>query len=177
MTGEEIFLISITKTAQDLNYTQLSEFYFGGCPTRFIFSHAWFLRYANGRYQHALNIEGLSRYVHLFPSFAKAIARKMNRQTFKVDPLTGQRIPVLSIVFDENRFNIFGFIDGSVWETCTPGSGPDGDYIGAMRHPWSILMQMSAYSGYKKNSWGVNTINNASKWAQFYLWPLFCKEK
>ena len=46
--------------------------------------------------------------------------------------------------------SFFGFIDGSYWETCTPGTGPHGDYERAQRHPDWYLIQRAVYSGYKR---------------------------
>ena len=66
-------------------------------------------------------------------------------------PLTGnvQWIPGIFHV-PWYAFRFFGFIDGSYWETCTPGTGPHGDYEGAQRHPDWYMIQRAVYSGYKR---------------------------
>ena len=49
----------------------------------------------------------------------------------------------------EDLFNIFGFIDGSVTESYTKGTGPNGKYRGTMRHNHAEIQQLAVYSGYK----------------------------
>lgn len=62
---------------------------------------------------------------------------------------TFERIDIDSTTIDEERFNVFGFIDGSVTETLTLGMGPNGDYHHTMRKDFHDLTQMLFYSGYK----------------------------
>ena len=54
------------------------------------------------------------------------------------------------VMIDENRFRVTMLIDGSITETLTPGTGPDGDYHGSMRKDHAYIMQRAVYSGYEK---------------------------
>ena len=63
---------------------------------------------------------------------------------------TLRRIDIESTVLDENEFCIPLFLDGSGWETCTPGTGPNGDYAHTMRKDNAYVNQRAIYSGYKK---------------------------
>ena len=102
-------------------------------------------RYIQEQYRHCLQ-----RFTHRFRKYARAIARKFNEYRYLIDNDTGTYIHVESTTVQINRFNICGFIDGSVWETFTPGSGPHGDYNGTMRRNDWYVTQRSVYSGYRK---------------------------
>ena len=51
---------------------------------------------------------------------------------------------------DELKCRVAMIIDGSVTETCTLGTGPNGNYRGAMRKDNAYINQRAIYSGYKK---------------------------
>jgi len=149
--GEEVFLFSLTKLALGMDNTVLCMFFFGGAPQRWSSAYPWFLRYLDTRYADLLSFTGLERYVHLFPYFAFCIWRRAASWRKVVNPVTGEVswMPgIFHIPWYEFRF--FGFIDGSYWETCTPGTGPHGDYDGAQRNIDWYMIQRAVYTRYKR---------------------------
>jgi hypothetical protein len=67
-----------------------------------------------------------------FPEFAEKIRLKVNEK---------------GCSFNENDFNIFGFIDCTVVATSRPGGGPVSDGVGSRRNPSNI--QRSFFNGWK----------------------------
>lgn len=150
MTGEEILLFSLTKIAHGLTNRQLCQHYFGGNVCRWSHAYPLCLRYLSNRYKPILGIPGLARFVPHFPIFARRIGEKMNKDRFYIDPVTGVETIIPGLGIDPENCRIFGFIDGSIFETSTPGTGPDGDYFGAGRKPDAYFIQRAVYTGYKK---------------------------
>ena len=149
-SGEEIFLFCVTKLATGYSNIDLCIQQFGGAPQRWSKAYKWFCYRTYDRYKDVIGIQGLQRFTHRFRKYARAIARKFNEYRYLIDNDTGTYIHVESTTVQINRFNICGFIDGSVWETFTPGSGPHGDYNGTMRRNDWYVTQRSVYSGYRK---------------------------
>ena len=149
---QEIFLFSFVKIYSGMDNCQLADLIFGGNPHRWTYGFKWFLWYVDERYIHVISFSGLAGEVDNFPRYARAIARKINMQKFFIDPETGERINLDAVTarFDEDRFGIFSFVDGTYKATCTPGSGPDGDYEGSMRRLDWYVNQRSVYNGYKR---------------------------
>jgi hypothetical protein len=86
-----------------------------------------------------------------FPVFAEAIANHVGRDVARLDATTRQPYIVRGLQFaPPEYFRIFGFVDASLRETCTPETGPDGDYEGAPRKEMSDAMQRAVYTGWKK---------------------------
>ena len=150
MTGEEIFLFSLTKMAHGLDNVQLCSTYFGGSGKRWSYAYPWFLFFIDDSFGHVLGFEGLQRFVIHFPYFARKIAEKLNKPRKYVNPFTGVTTTVPGLNLDPFLFRIFGFVDGSYFRSCTPGTGPDGDFEGAPRKVDSYLIQRAFYTGYKK---------------------------
>lgn len=95
-------------------------------------------------------MNGLEREVHNFPYYARKIARNFNQERFYILNNTFEREDVESTTIDEYRFNVAMFLDGSVTESSTCGTGPNGDYKGTTRKENADINQRSIYSGYKK---------------------------
>ena len=150
MTGEENFLFSLTKLAHGLTNRQLCQHYFGGNACRWSIAYPLFLKYLSNRYKRTLGMTGLSRFVHQFPIFSKRIGEKMNKDRYYIDPVTGVQTTIPGLGINPLLCRIIGFIDGSIFRTSTPGTGPDGDYEGSMRKPDAYLIQRAVYTGYKK---------------------------
>ena len=146
----EIFLFGSCKLYSGMDNQQLCDCLFGGSPRRWSNAYKWFLEYIDSRYSDTLDFVGLRHEVDNFPIFAKAIARKMNTERFRVNPTTGQRYAVLSAVFDEAFARIFSFLDGTYFQSSAPGTGPHGDYEGSDRRPNWYIVQRAVYTGYKK---------------------------
>ena len=95
-------------------------------------------------------MEGLRRFVPHFAYFARRIAKKLNLPRKYIDPVTGVETIIPGLNIDLLLARIFAFIDGSYFQTCTPGTGPDGDYFGSRRRNAAYLIQRAFYTGYKK---------------------------
>ena len=79
---------------------------------------------------------------------------------------------ILSRTLPESNFAIPFFLDGSSFETCTPGTGPNGNDAHSMRTD-AYITQRSVYSGYKKIH-GLTVLSKDSRWNQLYLRSMFC---
>lgn len=101
-------------------------------------------------YPNVLGIQGLLRFVHLFPYLARKVGKKVWKPNYYFDEDQNQwrMIPGLDVVVED--FRIPMMIDGSYYRSNTPGTGPRGDYHGAERRPNAYQIQRSVYSGYKK---------------------------
>ena len=66
------------------------------------------------------------------------------------DPITGVRGIVPGVVFAPGDFKFIGFIDCSIFESNTPGTGPVGDWVDAPRKPRCDDIQRSVYTRFKK---------------------------
>ena len=93
-------------------------------------------------------MEGLIREVGNFPMYATKICRKFNQERFYAEHHTQQCIHIDSTMLPEDDFIVFGFIDGSITETLTVGTGPVGDYTCAMRKEDSEMLQRTISFGY-----------------------------
>ena len=150
-SGEEVFLFGLTKLALGLNTQFLCISIFGGSSRRWSPAYRWFIFHLYGRYYpNIIGFNGLEREVVNFPYYAKKIVRKFNQERYYIANNTFEREEVESTTIDENRFNIAMFVDGSVTETATCGTGPNGDFKGTMRKDDSENNQRAIYSGYKK---------------------------
>ena len=99
---------------------------------RFEKAYVYFLKRLDRRYYpKILGLEGIKRYVHLFPYFAKRICRKANMRNQYYDQATQQYVTTPGLSANENSFRISILTDGSCFEYDTPGTGPAGDFIGA----------------------------------------------
>ncbi len=148
---EELLLFALVKCAKGWDNVTLCECFFGGCPRRWSTGYPWFLRYAHERYYPTiLGLNGLEREVQNFKYYASKIAKKFNRTRFYTENHTGEHIPLESTTIDEDTCRVCMFVDGSVSGTAAYGSGPNGDYEGAMRKDDSYLNQRAIYNTYKK---------------------------
>lgn len=68
-----------------------------------------------------------------FDLYAQKICRKFNQESFNIENNSYNYIPIDSAALPEEDFNVFGFIDGSITKPVTVGTGPNGNYKGAMR--------------------------------------------
>eukprot|EP00956_Cyclotella_meneghiniana_P015451 scaffold23728_cov90-Cyclotella_meneghiniana.AAC.3 len=119
---------------------------FGGCEMRWSYGFPWMLKYLDQRYRDILGHQGLLRYLDQFPQFHRAIEREMQRPKVKYDVHgNANHYPGLA----HSPFWMFGYIDCSHDQCCTPCSGPDGDFEGAPRKEEFPVMQEAFYSGYK----------------------------
>ena len=129
----------------------LCELIFGGSPRRMSNVFKLFCYHINDRYyEPVISYQGLQREVHNFPYYATKIARRFNQERYLIDNGTGQYINLEGTTIDEYDCRVALMIDGSVTETSTTGTGPDGDYHGAMREEHAYITQRAIYSGYKK---------------------------
>lgn len=93
----------------------------------------WLVMYLDQRYRNILGVNGLRRFVPRFPEFAAAIERKANEENLYYNPLTDQWVETDGAGFAQGDCAIALWHDGVFFPTCKPLSGPDGDYVGAMR--------------------------------------------
>ena len=130
----------------------LCALYFGGSPRRMSNGFKWFCITIYDRYHTTvIGYGGLIREVHNLPYYAVKIARRFNQERFLIDNVTGERYDFDEHPgVDEDKFRIAMLIDGSVTETATTGTGPNGNYEGSMRKENAYMTQRSIYSGYKK---------------------------
>ena len=150
-SGEEIFVFSITKMCTGFDNLSLCDLFFGGSPRRWSNAYKWFLVNVYDRYYASvLSMNGLAREVQNFPYYSMKIARKFNQERFYLENHTYNHIHVDSTLIDERECCLFSMLDGSVTETSTLGTGPNGDYYGTMRKDNCDLKQRCIYSGYKK---------------------------
>ena len=76
------------------------------------------------------------------------MAKRFNTERFLVDNNTLERYEFEEYqLMDEDACRIAMLIDGSVTETCTIGTGPNGNYLGAMREDNAYILQQSIYLG------------------------------
>ena len=156
---EYIFLFGLVKCCQGDDNIKLCYTFFGGSPRRMSNVFKYFLIHLHDRYyDNVLSYQGLEAEVSNFGYFATKIARKVNQERFLIKNTTYNRINVDSITVNEENFRVCCFIDGSVTETTTLGTGPNGDYVGSMRKDDAYIKQRSIYSGYKKQH-GLSTLD------------------
>ena len=147
-----IFLFGLVKMSSGLDNLMLCHLFFGGSPRRMSNAFKWFLTTLyNCYYDTVLSYQGLTHEVHNFPYYATKIARQFNEERFLIDNHTGERYDFADYeLMDERKCRVAMIIDGSVTETCTLGTGPNGNYRGAMRKDNAYINQRTIYSGYKK---------------------------
>ena len=80
----------------------------------------------------------------------KKLHASLIRERFYIENDTYDYVPVECTTIDENSFLISLFLDGSITETSTCGTGPNGNYSGSQRKTDFDDFQRSIYSGYKK---------------------------
>ena len=150
MGREEILLFSLTKMAHGLDTNFLCLVHFGGCPKRFEKGYKYFLRHLDSRYYpRVLGFEGIARYVHHFPYYARRTWRKAREPNTYRDRATNQYVTTPGYAGPLNTFCTALLTDGLYYESNNPGTGPDGNIIGAPRRPNAYVVQCSVYSGYK----------------------------
>jgi len=144
---EELFLFTLCKVATGRTNQSIVDEYFGGDYARWSFGYPWMLHYLDDRYEDILGYQGLSRYAEDFPRFCDAIERFVQKDRAR-ENLDGSYDIIPGIEF--LPWDIFGFIDDSLDDGCTPFSGPRGDYEGAARKEEYAETQEAFYSGYQK---------------------------
>ena len=144
---KEVFLFMRCNIGTGRTNQSIVDQYFGIDYSRWGLSYIWMLKYVDARYENIVGYQGLSRFVQDFPRFNEAIERYVtadyNRENLDA---TWDCVPGLRFL----PFDIFAFIDDSIDATCTPCSGPRGDYAGAARKAEYSEAQRSVYTGYKK---------------------------
>ena len=144
---EEMFLFLLCKIRTGRTNQSLVDQYFGQDYSRWGFAYIWMLRYLDSRYADIIGYQGLCRYLQHFPRFNEAIEDFVTRDFNRENPdATWDSVPGLRFL----PFDIFGWIDDSIDPTCTPFSGPRGDYAGAARREEYAEAQRAVYTGYKK---------------------------
>ncbi len=150
-TREEVMIFSITKIALGLNNHLLCLLVFGGSRAKWLIAYKWFLTHLyNHYYPTVIGLDGLQREVHNFPYYARKIARKFNQERIFLRNNNFQQHIVPSTTIDELIMNIALIIDCNIKKCSTPGTGPNGDYIGATRQHNFDIIQESVYSGYRR---------------------------
>jgi hypothetical protein len=132
---EELLIFSLAKIASGLANVELCDNVFGGAEDRWSYGYPHFLRYLDQRYFLINSFLGLARWLQMFPSFSACIKRKLEDRGL----VRGNDYECL----------IFGWIDGSIFETCTPETGPDGDYVDAPRKANAYWHQRALFTRYK----------------------------
>ena len=144
---EELFLFTLCKIATGRTNQSIVDEYFGGDYARWSFGYPWMVRYLDDRYKNIIGYQGLARYTHEFPRFNRAI-EKHARKDRAIENMDGSYTIVPGLKFIP--WDIFGFIDDSIYGTSTPFSGPRGDYVGAARKVEYLDTQEAFYTGYQK---------------------------
>ena len=149
---EYIFLFGLTKMSSGLDNLIMCHLYFGGSPRRMSNAFKWFLiRLYDRYYDTVISYQGLLREVSNFPYYSTKIAKRLNQETFLIDNNTGERYDFEEYeLMDESQCRVSMLIDGSVTETCTVGTGANGNYHGSMRKDHAYIRQRAIYLGYKK---------------------------
>ena len=147
---EYIFLFGLVKISSGMDNLALCALYFGGSPRRMSNGFKWFCITIYDRYYTTvIGYGGLIREVHNLPYYAVKIARRFNQERFLIDNVTGERYDFDEHPgVDEDKFRIAMLIDGSVTETATTGTWPNGNYEGSMRKKNAYMTQHSIYSSY-----------------------------
>ena len=124
-----------------LDNLSLCALYFGGSPRRMSNAFKWFCLTLYDRYYNTvIGYQGLRREVHNFGYYAIKIARRFNEERFLVHNTTGERIYSDYVHMNERDCRIALLIDGSVTETSTTGTGPNGNYCGSMRKDHAYII-------------------------------------
>ena len=97
-------------------------------------------------YDSILGIRGLLRFRDRFPQYACQIARKFNQERYYLRNNTLERVDIESTVVNESQFSVPFFLDGSGFETCSAGTGQNGDYAHTMRRDDAYVNQRAVYS-------------------------------
>ena len=102
----------------------------GGHASRWSYGFPWIVRYVDKRYTDILGHQGLTRFVDQFPDFFDAIQQKVQQTTtHHFNDGNAQDVTGLNFL----PFDIFGFVDCTIYRMRRPYSGPAGDFIGAPR--------------------------------------------
>ena len=99
------------------------------------------------------------RFVPQFPLFAQGIADAIAKGRYFYNKDEKETMFMPGITYALENFQIVGFIDGSLFRTSTPGTGPVGDFLGFLRHDGAYITQHAFYMGWKK-SWFENIMHN-----------------
>ena len=141
MTGEEIFLFSLTKQLAH-GYVDMYAHVFGGCPTRWKYAYKYFLDYYVAKFTHVLSFEGLRYEVPHLPKYARQMARKINQPVLRYNLDTNRYQEVANaITVDVEQFRIASLTDGSLYRSGIPGTGSDGHYKGSPRKRGADMKQ------------------------------------
>jgi hypothetical protein len=117
---EETFLFGLRRMCYPNRFQDLLE-EFGGEITIWSRAFTWFIIHIYKHFKH-LVVRSLERYAEQFPSFAKAIKKKV------VEKGCNHITPNMF-------FRIVGFIDCTIFATARPGGGPACSGVNAPRHP------------------------------------------
>ena len=144
---EEMFLFFMTKFHTGDDNTKLCNEIFGGYVDRWKEGFPWMVRYIDDRYRNVLGYQGLMRCYKDFPTFHSKLEQRV-RKDMPRHQCDGSTCVYAHLHY--LPFNIFGFIDCSIFKTNVPYSGPDVDFIGAPRKPKYSVAQRSIYTRFKK---------------------------
>ena len=143
---EEIFLYTLSRIATGLPSTTIIDMYFGGTYSRWGYGYRFMLDYIDQRYASILGHQGLLRFTDKFPDFHRCIEHYCQRDHIQYDANNNPEIvPGLNHLPPE--YNIFGFIDDTIDQICTPYSGPAGDFIGAPHKAQYMTAKRAVYTG------------------------------
>ena len=95
-------------------------------------------------------MDGIRRFRDHFQDFADSIENAMKVASSYTDPISGVRGIIPGVLFHPGDFKFIGFIDCSIFESFTPGTGPLGDWVDAPRKLNCDDIQRSVYTRYKK---------------------------
>ena len=132
-TADEILLFVLTKLKSgNSNTKNCASEIFGGDARHWSPALRWFYNRVQPMIQNHVSLQLLQSHRLHFPLFARQIATRI-RSGFEVEnPITRvmEFVPGIEYDNDEDPFRVFGFVDCSLFETSTPGTGPSGRYTG-----------------------------------------------
>jgi hypothetical protein len=144
---KDIFLFLMTKCRTGYLNREMCDLIFGGHSSRWSFVYPWIFKYLDTRYARTILHKKLLDYVDDFPSFYDAINHFIQKSSIHhFTDESAKEHDGLNFL----PFSIYGFIDCSINRVSRPFSGPDGDYVGALRKAMHDAAQRSVYMGYKK---------------------------
>jgi hypothetical protein len=156
---EEMFIYGMIKLAHGHSHVNMCTSVFGGRGggRRWSLGYKYFIHHLNNKYKNLLNVNGLKRWIPMFPEFAESIRKKVIQDRVYVQLDGGEIFLIPGSDFEPHDFNISFFLDGVFFPVSKFGQGPEpGDYIGAMRVAGSDLGQRFMYG---KKGHGVNIIS------------------
>jgi len=109
---------------------------FGGDSTKRSRAMDWLFHHIQHRIQSFVSLNMLERYRLVLDQFAKQIANRIETGFNVEDPITGDMEFVEGISYDDDvdPFRVFGFVDCTLNETSTPGTGPRGRHEGTLMY-------------------------------------------